>query len=165
MLHDRTVSVKQCPLALSAQRAKRYGPGMEAREHRDPGYDDWFDEPEPPMETQSAANRGVYEEADEVWVLPEEEGAGGPGHREVVFGGRTLTLTQLAIIGASLLALIFGIVAAFGGFNGGKTAAPPVTPPPKKVTVTVQSTTAASTLPATETPGQTLNPGDTGAQV
>jgi hypothetical protein len=138
---------------------------MEAREDRDPGYDDWFDEPEPPTETHSAANRGVYEEADEVWVLPEDEDAGGPGHREIVFGSRTLTMTQLAIIAASLLAVVFGIVAAVGGFNGGKTAAPSVTPPAKKVTVTVQSTTAASPQSAVQAPAQTLNPGDTGSQV
>src|SRR5436190_796813 len=54
-------------------------PAMEAQEHHDPGYDDWFDEPEPPTETQSGVNRGVYEEAEEVWVLPEDEGAGSPG--------------------------------------------------------------------------------------
>ena len=46
---------------------------MEGREERDPGYDDWFDEPEPPSESQSAAGRGVYEDVEEVWVLPEEE--------------------------------------------------------------------------------------------
>jgi hypothetical protein len=137
---------------------------MEAREHRDPGYDDWFDEPEPPTETQSVG-RGVYEDAEEVWVLPEEDGARSPGQRELVFAGRTLTLTQVAIIAASLLAVFFAIRAAAGVFNGGKAAAPPVTLPQKQITVTVQSSTAASTLPTAQAPEQTLTPGDTGAQV
>ena len=48
---------------------------MEGPEDRGPGYDDWFDEPEPPTETQSGANRGVYEDAEEVWMLPEDEEA------------------------------------------------------------------------------------------
>ena len=56
----------------------------------DPGYDDWFDEPEPPTETQSGANRGVYEDDEEVWVLPEEEDAGsaGPAGRSKSPAGR-----------------------------------------------------------------------------
>jgi hypothetical protein len=44
---------------------------MEAREKpHGPGYDDWFDESELPTETQSGANRGVHEDAEEVWALP-----------------------------------------------------------------------------------------------
>jgi len=138
---------------------------MEAREDRDPGYDDWFDEPEPLTETQSGANRGVYEEADEVWVLPEDEDARGPGQREIVLGGRTLTPTQLAIIAASFLAVIFGILAAVGIFNSSKAPTPTVTPPPKKATTTAPATTAASTTPTVEAPSQSLIPGDTGPQV
>ena len=138
---------------------------MEAREEpRDPGYDDWFDEPEPPTETQSGANRGVYEEADEVWVLPEDESARSGGGREIVIGGRALTTTQLAIIAGSILAVIFAILAAAGVFNGSKAPTPTVTPPAKKVTVTAPPTTAPST-PTIEAPAQTLNPGDTGTQV
>jgi putative peptidoglycan binding protein len=138
---------------------------MEAREEpRDPGYDDWFDEPELPTETQSGANRGVYEDAEEVWVLPEDEEPRS-GQREFVLGGRTLTMTQLAIIGLCVLAVIFAILAAFGVFNGGKTAAPAPAPVPKPVTVTVQTSTAASTQPAAEAPSQPLKPGDTGSQV
>ena len=45
---------------------------MEGREERDPGYDDWFDEPEPPSESRSGANRGAYEPVEEVW---EHDGA------------------------------------------------------------------------------------------
>ena len=138
---------------------------MEAHEGpNDPGYDDWFDEPDQPTETQSGANRGVYEDTEEVWVLPEEEDSRSPGQREIVIAGRAFTTTQVAIIGLSLLAIIFAILAAAGVFSGSKTAAPPVTSLPKPVTVTVPATTAASTT-ATQGPQQTLKPGDTGSQV
>jgi hypothetical protein len=137
---------------------------MEGREEGDPGYDDWFDEPEPLTETQSGVTRGVYDDAEEVWVLPEDDGPGDHGHREVVVFGRTLTLTQVAIIAASLLALFFAILAAAGVFSSSKPAAPPVTTPTAPITVTVTST-PTTTAPTTEAPAQTLSPGDTGAQV
>ena len=138
---------------------------MEAREHRDPDYDDWFDEPEPPSETQSGANRAVYEDVEEVWMLPEDEDAGAPRHREIVVAGRTFTWTQVAIVALSVLAIFFAILAATGVFNGSKAAAPPVTPP-RRVTVTVQQpSTTPNTTPTVEAPGQTLKPGDTGSQV
>ena len=83
---------------------------MEAREEpRDPGYDDWFDEPELPTETQSGANRGAYEDVEEVWVLPEDEDARSASQREIVIAGRTFTATQVAIIALSALAIIFAI--------------------------------------------------------
>jgi hypothetical protein len=136
---------------------------MEAHEHRDPGYDDWFDEPEPPTETQSAANRAVYEDAEEVWVLPEEDDERSPGQREIHIAGRSLTVTQVAIIALSVLAIFFAILAAVGVFNGAKTAAPPtVTPPVKHVTVTE---TTPPTTPTAQAPTQTLSLGATGAQV
>jgi hypothetical protein len=138
---------------------------MEGHEDRGPGYDDWFDEPEPPTETQSGANRGVYEDAEEVWVLPEDEEAGSHGQREFVIGGRTLTMTQVAIIGLSVLAIFFAILAAAGVFNGKKAAAPPVTPRVKTITETVQTNTNPVTTPSTQAPAQTLKPGDTGSQV
>jgi hypothetical protein len=138
---------------------------MEGRQEGGPGYDDWFDEPEQPTETQSGANRGAYEDADEVWVLPEDDEARSPGQREFVIGGRTLTMTQVAIIALSVLAIFFAILAAAGVFSGGKAAAPPVTPPIKHVTVTVPASTAANTTPAAQAPSTTLRPGDTGAQV
>jgi hypothetical protein len=139
---------------------------MEAREEpRDPGYDDWFDEPELPTETQSGANRGVSEEGEEVWVLPEEDDERAHGPREIVIAGRTLTATQAAIIGLSLLAIFFAILAAFGVFNGSKTAPPPPVTTTPRVTVTVQNTTPANTTPSATAPQQTLKPGDTGAQV
>ena len=137
---------------------------MEGREERDPGYDDWFDEPEPPTETQSSAGRAVYDGDDEVWVMPEEEGPTGGHRREFVVAGRTLTTTQVAIIAGSIIALIVAILAAAGAFSSSKPAAPPVaTPPPPKVTTTASTQTV--TTPAVQAPDTTLKPGDTGSQV
>jgi hypothetical protein len=138
---------------------------MEGRQQRDQGYDDWFDEPEPLTETQSGANRGVYEDVEEVWVLPEEEaGTLGVAQREIVIAGKTLTMTQAAIIAASFLAIVFAILAAVGVFNGAKAAAPPVAP---TTTAPLQTSTStpANTTPAVAAPAQTLKPGDTGSQV
>jgi hypothetical protein len=136
---------------------------MESRHERGPGYDDWFDEPEPPTETQSGVGRAAYDSVEEVWVLPEDD-SGPHRAREIVIGGRTLTTTQLAIIAASVLALFFAILAAAGVFNGKKTVTPPVTPP-KPVTITVHTSTAAVTPPTVQAPAQTLSPGATGSQV
>jgi hypothetical protein len=130
-----------------------------------PGYDDWFDEPEPPTETQSGADRGVYEDVEEVWVLPEDEDSGSGGSREIVIAGRRLTVTQAAIIGLSVLAVFFALLAAFGVFSGAKTSAPPVTPPVKHVTVTVQNTTPANTSTTPQFGTQTLKFGSTGPEV
>jgi Putative peptidoglycan binding domain len=137
---------------------------MEAHEHHDPGYDDWFDEPEPPTETQGAANRAVYEDAEEVWVLPEEEDEHS-GQREIHIAGRALTVTQVAIIGLSILAIFFAILAAVGVFSPGTTSAPPtVTPPVKHVTTNAQ-TLPGNTNPSAQAPSQTLSPNATGPQV
>ena len=137
---------------------------MESHQERGPGYDDWFDEPDLPTETQSGANRDVYEDVEEVWVLPEDEDTRSPGQREVVIGGRAFTITQVAIIALSVLAIFFAILAAAGVFNGAKAAVPPVTIT-HQATTTVQNTTPTNTLPATPAPTTTLKPGDTGAQV
>jgi Putative peptidoglycan binding domain len=135
-------------------------------EEQGPGYDDWFDEPEPPTETQSGANRGVYEDADEVWVLPEDEESGSHPQRELVIGGRHLTMTQVAIIALSVLAVILAILAATGVFSNGKAAVPPVTtenpPPPAKTT----TSTPTNTTPTVQAPTQVpLKLGDTGQPV
>ena len=168
MLHTWNVAVN--PLTrgslVAATRDAVRSVLMEGREQRDPGYDDWFDEPEPPTETLSSAYRGVHDEAEEVWVLPEDEASGPRVRREIVVAGRTLTTTQAAIIAASVLALFFAILAAAGVFNSNKTAAPPVTtptvkPPPK----TASNSTSTATTPTVEAPAQTLSPGDTGSQV
>lgn len=138
---------------------------MEGRGEHDPGYDDWFDEPEPPTETQSAVSRGAYEDADEVWVLPEEDDRLAPGRREIVIGGRTLTTAQAAIIGVSVLAIFFAILAAVGVFNGKSAALPPITTPTKPISTTTQTTTQQNTTPASDVPSQPLNPNDQGPQV
>ncbi len=137
---------------------------MEGHQGGGSGYDDWFDEPEQPTETQGSADRGVYEDVEEQWVLPEEEESHRSSQREIVVAGRTLTLTQVAIIVLSVLAIILAIAAAFGAFDSGKAAAPPVTPPTHPVT-TQQTTTQANTTPSTQAPSTTLKPGDTGQQV
>jgi putative peptidoglycan binding protein len=139
---------------------------MEGREERDPGYDDWFDEPEPLTETQSGANRGVYEPVEEVWVLPEEEAGSERGPRgEIAIGNWTLTTTQAAILAVSILALVLAILAATGAFSSNKAAVPPVTTPPPPSTVTVTNPATTPKTPTIEAPQQTLNPGDTGEQV
>ena len=138
---------------------------MEAREEpRDPGYDDWFDEPEPPSETQSGANRGVYEDVEEVWVLPEDEEP-RTGQREIVIAGRTLTVTQVAIIALSVLAIFFFVLAVAGVFNGHPSAAPsPLPTVTRQITVTAPATTGTAT-PKAQAPSQPLSPGATGSQV
>jgi len=139
---------------------------MEGREERDPGYDDWFDEPEPLTETQTGAGRSVYDGVEEVWVVPEDEAGRPRGHRgEIVIAGRTLTTAQAAILGGSVIALVLAILAAAGVFSGNKTAAPPVTPTTLQTTATHSTSTATVTPPATQAPAQTLKPGDTGSQV
>lgn len=137
---------------------------MEGHQGGGPGYDDWFDEPEQPTETQSGANRGVYEDVEEVWVLPEDEDSRSSGQREIIIAGRAFTTTQVAIIVLSILAIFFAILAAAGVFDSGKAAAPPVTPPTHPVT-TQQTTTQTNTTPAGQAPSTTLKPGDTGQQV
>lgn len=138
---------------------------MEGRDERDPGYDDWFDEPEPPSETHSVSRRDVYDGDEEVWVLPEEEDAtrqrrGGGG---IVIGGRTLTTAQVVIIVVSVLAVFFAILAAAGVFSSGPAPVPTVSTP--TLPPTTQATTTQTTTQTTQAPSQTLKPGDTGAQV
>jgi hypothetical protein len=138
---------------------------MEGREGRDPGYDDWFDEPEPPTETQSGVYRGAYDDAEDDWVLPGEEDTGSGGRREIVVAGRTLTMTQVAIIAASVIVLIIAVLAAAGAFNGSKAPVPPVTTPPTNPPKTATTQTQTATTPTVTAPSQTLSPGATGDQV
>lgn len=135
---------------------------MEGPEGRDPGYDDWFDEPEP---SQGRRTRAVFDDED-AWVLP-EPGAARPRKREpIVIAGRELGTTQLAIIGICALAVIFAVLAAAGVFNSAPRRTAAITtatnPPP---TVSPAVTTPTVTNPAGTAPTQTLKPGDTGAQV
>jgi len=138
---------------------------MEGREDPGPGYDDWFDEPEPPTETHSGANRGVHEDVEEVWVLPEDEDTGSHGQREIVIGGRTLTMTQVAIISLSVVAIILAILAAAGVFSSGKAAAPPVSTPTVAPPAKTTTSTPTNTTPAVQAPPAPLKLGDTGTQV
>jgi hypothetical protein len=137
---------------------------MEGREHHDPGYDDWFDEPEAPTDNQGDVARGAYDGEEEVWVLPEDEEPRHAARREFVVGGRTFTTTQVAIIAGSLIVLLIAILAAAGVFSSNKSTAPPVTtptvPPAPKTTAPATTTTPAATAP-----NQTLSPGATGAEV
>jgi hypothetical protein len=135
-------------------------------EGRDPGYDDWFDEPEALTESQSGATRGVYEDVEEVWVLPEDEGVRDRVRRsEISIGNWTLTSAQAAIIVVSVIALVLAILAATGAFSSSKPALPPVTTPPPTATVTVTNPSPTPKNPTTQAPQQTLKPGDTGEQV
>jgi len=134
-------------------------------EGHDPGYDDWFDEPEAPTETHADVSRSPYDTGEEVWVLPEdEEPRHQAGRREVVVAGRTFTMTQVAIIAGSFIVVLIAILAAAGVFSSSKSAAPPVTtpttPPPPKTTAPATTTTPAATAPT-----QTLSPGATGSEV
>jgi Putative peptidoglycan binding domain len=138
---------------------------MEGREGRDPGYDDWFDEPEPPTETQTAAGSSLYDGDDEVWVLPEEEERRDRGRRGgIVVAGRTLTTAQAVVIAVSILAVFFAILAAAGVFNSSPAPVPTVSTQPPPSTAT-HSTPTTTTAPPAQAPSQTLQPGDTGAQV
>ena len=141
---------------------------MEGREQRDPGYDDWFDEPEPPTEEHGRPGRSIYDESvEDVWVLPDEQPPRrrGSSRRELAVAGRKMGTTQLAIIAASVLVVLIAILAAAGVFSGSKAAAPPVNtntnPPP----TTHSTSTAANTTPAVQAPTQALKPGATGSQV
>jgi Putative peptidoglycan binding domain len=142
---------------------------MEGRDQpSDPGYDDWFDEPEPLTEETGRPGRSAYDESvEDVWVLPEERpprrrqsGRGG-----VVVGGRTLSAAQLAVVGIAAIAIILAILAATGVFSS-NAAAPPTSsntnPPP---THPRSVSTATGTTPAVVAPTQALKPGDTGTQV
>ena len=118
---------------LSAGLPALYGPQPWRRPGSDPGYDDWFDEPEPPTETQSGADRGVYEDAEEVWVLPEDEARAASGQRRSSSPARTLTMTQVAIIA---LCRPRRLLRDPRGRSASSTAARPprrpVTPPPSR---------------------------------
>ncbi len=135
---------------------------------RDPGFDDWFDEPEPPTQESGRGGHAVYDDgADDAWVLPVDEprrrARRSAGGGDIAFGGVRLTTTQLAIIAAAVLAVFFGILAAFGVFSSNaKTTVPPIT---TATTLQTQQTTTAVTPPAAAAPTSTLKPLDTGKQV
>lgn len=144
----------------------RYGPqDMEGREERGPGFDDWFDEPEPPSETAGRVGRGVYDDPED-WVVPEEIRSDAAPRRDMVIGGRTVTPTQIAIVAVSFIVLLLAVLAAAGVFSSNPPAAAPsattASPPPK---VTPSTSTPTSTTPTAQAPTTTLSPGATGTQV
>jgi hypothetical protein len=139
---------------------------MEGREEGDPGFDDWFDEPEPP---QGRRTRSVLED-DDAWVLPERGSGRERGRRRepIVIAGREMGTTQLAVVGACFVAIIIAVLAAAGAFSSSGTKpnthalTTPTTPPP---TVSPDVTTPTVPNAAGSAPTQALQPGDTGAQV
>jgi hypothetical protein len=134
-----------------------------------PGYDDWFDDPEPPTLESGRGNRPSYDipgEAEEdVWVLPEDEPRlprrRSSSRGDLVVGGYSLTSTQVAILAIAAIAVFIAILAAAGVFSSTPAAAPP--------TVTTQQTTQKTnttpTTPAISVPtGTTLQLNSTDTQ-
>jgi peptidoglycan hydrolase-like protein with peptidoglycan-binding domain len=146
---------------------------MAGRDERDmePGgaYDDWFDEPEPPLERRRRGQRrGPDASVEDAWVFPESrEREARPSRRPLVIAGRTVTTTQAAIIAVSGLVILLAILAAAGVFSSGSTPAaqPPTVPKTTPPTVTPSTTTPATTKQSVPAPTAALKPGDTGAQV
>ena len=140
---------------------------MEEREP--PGYDDWFDEPEPPTLESGRAGRPSYdipaETEEDVWVLPEDERrrARRDGRRgDLVIGGRSLTTTQIAILAIAGLAVFIAILAAAGVFS----SSTPSTAPTIHTHTAPSTTTTTTTTPTVRLPTQQpLREGDTGTQV
>ena len=133
-----------------------------------PGYDDWFDEPEPPTLESGRAGRPSYdtpaETEEDVWTLPDDrprrprrDGRRG----DLVIGGRALTTTQVAIIAIAALAIFIAILAAAGVFSG----SPAANPPTITTQTTLPTTATTPTTPNVTAPTQQMRQGDTGAQV
>jgi hypothetical protein len=134
-----------------------------------PGYDDWFDEPEPPTLESGRGGRASYdipaETEEDVWVLPEDEPRKSrrPGARgDIAFGGRTLTSTQVAILAVAGLALFIAFLAAIGVFS----SSPAVTTPTTHPITTLPHTHTTPTTPTIALPTQTpIQLNDKGPQV
>ena len=134
-----------------------------------PGYDDWFDDPEPPTVESGRGNRPSYdipgETEEDVWVLPEDEARQARRARQggnIVLGGRSLTTTQVAILAIAGLAIIVALIAAFGGFSSDRASTVPTNTTPTTLST---NTTTTPTTPTITAPTQQLKEGDTGAQV
>jgi hypothetical protein len=137
-------------------------------EHEPPGYDDWFDEPEPPTLEQGRGARPSYDAPsgteEDVWTLPEDEPRRS---RRPPRGGNPggLTTTQIAIIAIAGVAIIIALIAAFGGFSS---SAPATTPTVNTNTTTLPTTTTITTTVTVKLPTQAQLPiqePDTGPQV
>jgi len=138
-------------------------------EHEPPGYDDWFDEPEPPTLESGRGGRQPYdspsETEEDVWTVPEDESRRSRRDQRgggVVVGGRALTTIQIAILAILGLAVIIALIAVFGGFSS---SSAPTTVPSNTTPTTLPTTVTITTTPTLRSPTETLNPGDTGAQV
>jgi len=134
-------------------------------EREPPGYDDWFDEPEPPT-LESGRGRQAYDDPagaeEDVWVLPEDapRRRGGRGG-DIVIGGRELTTTQIAILAIAALAILIAILAAAGVFSSTPAATTQSTPthPTLPTTSTGPATTPKGVQVPTQTPIQEPNTG------
>jgi len=136
--------------------------------------DDWFDEPELPLERRRRREWGEAESEDDAdrWVVP-DRAAERPRRRRqrepLYVGGRQVTTTQVALIAGSAVAILLAILAAAGAFSSGpKRAAPPATlstNPIVPATTSKQTTTPTTAQPLAQAPTATLKPGDTGDQV
>ncbi len=129
-----------------------------------PGYDDWFDEPEPPTLETGRGGRPSYdtpaETEEDVWTLPEDEPrrARRAGRRgDIVLAGVALTTTQVAILAIAALAIFIAILAAAGVFS----SSPASIPPTITTQTTLPTTSTTPTTPTVAAPTQTLQEGDT----
>jgi hypothetical protein len=132
-----------------------------------PGYDDWFDEPEPPTLEQGRGGRQPYDSPsmteEDVWTLPEDETRRSRRpHRRGSSGMGGLTTTQIAIIAIAGLVILIAIIAAFGGFNSSAPATTPSVPTQSNPLTTATISTTVTVVAPTKQP---LQEGDTGPQV
>jgi hypothetical protein len=134
-----------------------------------PGYDDWFDEPEPPTLEAGRGGRQSYdapsEPEEDVWTLPDDESRRSRRSQRggsVSVGGHALTMTQIAILVIAGLAVLIAILAAAGVFSSGT---PATTATYSTQTTLPTTTTTPTTTPTVVAPHQPLHLGDTGAQV
>jgi hypothetical protein len=137
-----------------------------------PGYDDWFDEPEPPTLESGRGGRASYdtpaETEEDVWTLPEDEprrqrrnAMGG----EIVLFGVALTKNQIAILAVAALALFIAILAAAGAFSSGAPAVTTITNHPQTTTHQTTTTQTTPTLALPSSASLPLQEGKTGPDV
>jgi putative peptidoglycan binding protein len=129
-----------------------------------PGYDDWFDEPEPPTLESGRGGRQAYDAPsqteEDVWTLPEDatrRGRRPQRHGSVVIGGRALTTTQIAILAIAALAIFIAILAAAGVFSG----TPAATTLTTNTQPTLPTTSTTPTTPTVTAPTKQLTEGST----
>jgi Putative peptidoglycan binding domain len=137
-------------------------------EFEPPGYDDWFDDPEPPtLESGRGSSRPSYdipaEPEEDVWTLPDDERRSrrGGGTGEIVIGGVALTKNQVAILAVAALAVFIAILAAANVFS----STPAATTQQISTPTTHPTTNTTPTPPAIKVPTALLQEGDTGSQV